>query len=241
MARIRTIKPEFWLNEDISELSAEACLLAVALLNYSDDEGYFNANLSLVRASCFPLRKLRKPLETLMDQLLKIGYIDLGLGSNGRRYGRVIKFTEHQNVNRPYSSKIKALWKHSLNDHGTLSERSVSAHPPLIAGTGNREQGTGNREQGAVPRDFFEGWWKEYPRKIKKEKAWEAWQRLGIGSQMLPKMIETLRTQKASKEWTEEGGKFVPHPTTYLNQQRWTDELSDAERGDDAFRRIMEG
>nr|MBF6067360.1 primosomal protein [Klebsiella pneumoniae] len=38
MARIRTIKPEFWTDEDMAEVSEPACLLAIGLLNYADDE-----------------------------------------------------------------------------------------------------------------------------------------------------------------------------------------------------------
>ena len=38
MARIRTIKPEFWRDEDLSGLPAETALLAIGLLNHADDE-----------------------------------------------------------------------------------------------------------------------------------------------------------------------------------------------------------
>ncbi len=40
MARIRTIKPTFWTDEDMADISEAACLLAIGLLNYADDEGY---------------------------------------------------------------------------------------------------------------------------------------------------------------------------------------------------------
>ena len=36
MARIRTIKPEFWTDEDMAEVSEPACLLAIGLLNYAE-------------------------------------------------------------------------------------------------------------------------------------------------------------------------------------------------------------
>ena len=57
MARIRTIKPEFWAHEDLSELPEATHMLAAALLNYADDEGYFNANPMLIKAACSPLRE----------------------------------------------------------------------------------------------------------------------------------------------------------------------------------------
>ena len=41
MARIRTIKPDFWKHEDLSALPEITHMLAAALLNHADDEGFF--------------------------------------------------------------------------------------------------------------------------------------------------------------------------------------------------------
>ena len=128
MARIRTIKPDFWKHEDISELSPECCLLAIGILNYADDEGYFNANPKLIEAELFPLRKLKTKLEDLLLELANIGYIQLATSSSGKAYGKVVNFDSHQKVNRPYPSKIKGLAQFtecSVNVHGTLSECSL--------------------------------------------------------------------------------------------------------------------
>jgi hypothetical protein len=56
MARIRTIKPEFWRHEDLSALPEATHMLAAQLLNYADDYGYFNANPALIKAEVSPLR-----------------------------------------------------------------------------------------------------------------------------------------------------------------------------------------
>lgn len=109
MSRIRTIKPEFWRNESLSEVSAEAALLAIGLLNYADDEGYFNANPKLIQADIFPLRELYGSPTTLITELSFIGYIRLFKGSDGRQYGQVINFSRHQVINKQLASKIKAF------------------------------------------------------------------------------------------------------------------------------------
>lgn len=72
MGRIRTIKPEFWTNESLSALSAETHMLAAALLNYADDEGYFNANPGLVKAACSPLRESSVSTHTQLKRLAEI-------------------------------------------------------------------------------------------------------------------------------------------------------------------------
>jgi hypothetical protein len=138
MARIRTIKPEFWKHEDLSALPEPTHMLAAALLNYSDDEGYFNANPGLIKAECSPLREPSVSIQESLNRLENIGYLRFGCGSDGKRYGRIVTFADHQVVNRPSPSKIKDLvadWESSDPFHGGISDGS----PP----EGNREQGTG--------------------------------------------------------------------------------------------------
>jgi hypothetical protein len=127
VARIRTIKPEFWKHEDLSALPEITHMLAAALLNHADDEGYFNANPALVKAECLPLREYSLSTQEMLNQLSNVGYIELGAGADGKRYGRVVKFDEHQRVNRPTASKIKVIhiaWGDGLSAHGALSEGS---------------------------------------------------------------------------------------------------------------------
>ncbi|MDZ7711750.1 MAG: hypothetical protein U5L06_00855 [Rhodovibrio sp.] len=145
MARIRTIKPDFWKHEELSELAPEVHMLAAALLNYADDEGYFRANPKLVKAECCPLREDSVSVHDALNQLSDIGYIRLFTGSDGKAYGCVCTFTEHQKINRPSPSKIRPLdvgSEASPTTHGTVSEPS----PP----EGNREQGTGKGMDVAV-------------------------------------------------------------------------------------------
>jgi len=142
VARIRTIKPEFWKHEDLSALPEATHMLAAALLNYADDEGYFNANIKLVQSECCPLREPSVSVHDSLNLLVKAGFLALGSSPDGKRYGRVVNFVEHQRVNRPKPSKIKDLeiaWDASEEDHTHVSEPS----PPEGNREGNREQGTG--------------------------------------------------------------------------------------------------
>jgi hypothetical protein len=128
MGRIRTIKPEFTQDEELSSLPAETHLLAAGLLCHSDDDGYFNANPRLVKAAVFPLREPSLSIHDMLTQLVNIGFIRLGTAADAKHYGHVVKFTEHQRVNRPTPSKIKTLqiqWIDSVSTHGGLSESSL--------------------------------------------------------------------------------------------------------------------
>lgn len=109
MARIRTIKPTFWTDEDMAEVSEAACLLAIGLLNYADDEGYFNANPKLIKAAVFPLREPYGSIPVLLQELSNCGYIRLFSAQNGKRFGLIINFTKHQVINKKTISKIKEM------------------------------------------------------------------------------------------------------------------------------------
>ena len=80
----------------------------------------------------------------------------------------------------------------------------------------------------------FELWWKNYPkhRRVKKKESATVWNKSKL--QPIDNMIETLKKQCSSQDWTKEGGQFVPHPTTYLRAGRWTDEVSEAPRDEKA-------
>jgi hypothetical protein len=109
MARIRTIKPEFWQNEDLACISLHARLLAIALLNYADDSGYFQANPALVRAACFPFDDDSTNTRRSLDELSEIGYIQLK-DCSGKHIGKVLTFSLHQRIDRPVKSKIADLF-----------------------------------------------------------------------------------------------------------------------------------
>lgn len=144
MARIRTIKPGFWKSEDLSSVSETAHLLAAALLNYSDDAGYFNANPALIRAECFPLRETSVPIPVALRELSGIGYVELGQCA-GKNYGRVVKFSEHQVVNKPQPSVIK-----DLEIEWELSGSTTVALPEHYRSTtgGNGKEGNGKEGNG---------------------------------------------------------------------------------------------
>lgn len=146
MARIRTIKPDFWKHEALCEQPEATHMLAAALLNYADDYGYFNANPKLIEGELYPLRKPSVEIPESLRRLQAINYIELGTGPDGRRYGRVVGFGEHQKVSHPTDSKIAILsitWDSSGNIPENLQSAQESFRPEGKGKEGNKER---NRE-----------------------------------------------------------------------------------------------
>lgn len=138
--RIRTVKPSFWKSETLAQVAKEYRLLAVALLNYADDEGYFMANEALIRGECFPFDENSKSIRGGLQELSRIGYIALGTSSDGQRLGRIPNFLEHQRIDKASPSKIKEktiAWDDSSSPPRTLQE---SSPPEVEVGNGSRKR-----------------------------------------------------------------------------------------------------
>lgn len=69
----------------------------------------------------------------------------------------------------------------------------------------------------------FDLFWEQYPRKVKKQQAREAFQRVSVSLDVL---LQALSRQKETSQWQEDGGRFVPYPAAWLQGRRWEDEIS---------------
>ena len=71
--------------------------------------------------------------------------------------------------------------------------------------------------------DGFNTFWAAYPRKVGKKTAQAAWAK--IKNPDIDLILDAISKQKKTIQWTKEKGSFIPHPTTWLNQERWNDEV----------------
>lgn len=77
--------------------------------------------------------------------------------------------------------------------------------------------------------DYFDSFWSVYPRKIAKVVAKKYAAK--IQADKWPEIMEGLKKQLPKfKQMIAEGRKdFIPHPGTWLNQERWEDEVETIE------------
>lgn len=75
---------------------------------------------------------------------------------------------------------------------------------------------------------FFEQFWTLYPVKKSKKTCLQKWKRLGL-DKIADKILQKIEQQKLNdKSWL---AGFIPHPMTYINQERWNDEIDIQTRG----------
>lgn len=74
----------------------------------------------------------------------------------------------------------------------------------------------------------FAEFWKEYPKKVGKKAAEKSWQKLRPDAELFERIMQAVTAAKSSEQWNRENGRFIPNPSTWINQGRWDDELPTA-------------
>lgn len=99
MARIRTIKPEFWHDEKLAPLDPLTRLVFLGLIGMADDAGRVVANLKVIDAFIFASTSdtAREALATLS----RIGRVAVGTTSSGQVVLQIANWERHQKVDRP--------------------------------------------------------------------------------------------------------------------------------------------
>lgn len=76
----------------------------------------------------------------------------------------------------------------------------------------------------------FEAFYAAYPRKVGRAAAEKAWAKHAPDAELAAKILAAVEAQKAAPRWKAllaKGEKeFIPHPSTWLNQRRWEDEVA---------------
>ena len=87
----------------------------------------------------------------------------------------------------------------------------------------NSNSNSNNNSNSNTRKIDFENFWKEYPKKVGKGLAKRKWDSLSLDQQ--EKILEVLPKHSNQPNWKKDNGQFIPHPTTWLNQERWNDEV----------------
>lgn len=125
MARYRTIKPDFWTSEQVTECSLNARLLFIGLWNFCDDEGRHPYAPKKIKALIFPCDDVTvDQVEVMMIELDKVGLITR-YNIENKDYFYVTGW-QHQVINRKQKPRFPA--PNSDTDHKPVTDNSVTIH-----------------------------------------------------------------------------------------------------------------
>jgi hypothetical protein len=97
------------------------------------------------------------------------------------------------------------------------SSSSNTPHTPQKTGGGVTVQ------KDSIHLERFDQFWEAYPRKTGKGEAKKLWLKRKPSDELTQKIIQAVNTQKHLEQWVKEKGRFIPHPSTWLNREQWDD------------------
>ncbi len=121
MARIRTIKPDFWTDESLTECSLSARLMFIGMWNFADDSGNIQRSAKQLKMKIFPADAI--DCEPLVQELMTHGLL-MEYSVSGEKFLNIKGFLKHQLINRPSKSNIPPVQLHedSMSAHGVLTD-----------------------------------------------------------------------------------------------------------------------
>ena len=144
MARIRTIKPDFWTDESIVELEMWERLLFIGLWNFADDQGFIHYSPKRIKMQVFPAddvevsRGLARLLESSLLEAFDI------LSSPGAVLLRIRGWDRHQRVSNPALARFHP---DDLQSRAQLPASAVALASPL---EGYSAEGKGREGKGSL-------------------------------------------------------------------------------------------
>ena len=209
----RLLREGILSSEAVDSLDAPAEVFYRRLMSKVDDHGLFDARMSILRASLFPLRTDRvreADISRWMAACQKAGLIVL-----------------YEADGKPYLSLLKTGWdkrskpKYPLPPENTCKQPSANPNTSTVVVV-ESVVGVVKKPLSGKPDDLpgFNRVWKAWPagqRKVAKSKCMALWKRKGLELQA-DDVVAHVVALAASESWRTG---FDPMPLTYLNQERW--------------------
>ena len=86
---------------------------------------------------------------------------------------------------------------------------------------------------------WFREFWKEYPKKVAKKDAHKAFMKACRNEQTFNEIMAGLEQSKEIS-WSRRDMKYIPNAATWLNGERWTDDLEDQRIRDPYLKSLMD-
>jgi hypothetical protein len=239
------ISPGFWSDPEIEELTADMKLAALWLMTNSRTTVFGYVEISERRFEF----ETGSPWQALLD-LCKAhakGFVKTGKGFWVRRFishqiGTGKKLIDNNFCRalvrdlRGYSDE--PVYGLVMEEYPELipcfdvsdpdSDKALSKGLPSPRAEKSREEQ--RRAESEIDKTTskpdaadFAKFWAAYPRKVGKGAALKAWEKTRKLRPEIGAVLSALDRCTESDQWVKDGGQFIPHPATWLNELRFAD------------------
>lgn len=219
--RIRSIKPDFFKDDELAALPALTRILFVGLWCAADCEGRLEDRPARIKAEVLPYDDA--DVDGMLDDLHEHGFVTrYTVGS--RDYVEVRSFTKHQRISGLEAQKQSEL---PAPDHPEAVEKQPRSNAEAVEkrplSRKGRERSTGREGKGTHVRVLLDRFWSHYPRRAGKGAAVKAWEAL-TDEEREAALGVAEAYGKAWRGATADELRYCPHPATWLHQRRWEDD-----------------
>lgn len=218
----RIIRDELLTSPRYWAVSIEAQRLFVHLLLCADDTARFSGKNYTIRLACFPGHAVDPTkIENLLAELMSEDLIRL-YQVDDERFMFVPRFKQRLRYKRSkYPEPPKEI--RDIDDEKT--DLSQTQDGLKSAEVKRSEVNTKTRVARATLERGFDRFWEAYPKKRSKGEARKAWIALRPDDALLDSILKAVEGAKRGADWLKDGGRFIPHPASWLRSQGWLDEL----------------
>ena len=220
MARYRRIKPEFYSDDKIIELTHSARLFFIGMWTFSDDTGVIQNKPRMLKAQIFPADDIS--VDDVQDILRMLYECDLIVYNDDQTLIRIKGFLSHQKIDRPQPSKhvfVEGQHGH-FDDHSTNTRRTIV---DTVSKVKTSKVSKDKLKENGQIQEAFDHLWIIYPKKQKKARC----------SRVFKALNKTNReacirgVKRYIKYWELNGTSIshVPMLSSFISDARWDDDL----------------
>ena len=235
MARMRLIKPGFFINDGLVKIEPLGRLLFAGLWCIADREGRLEDRPLKIKLQVLPNDNC--DADKLLNDLAEGGFI-LRYEVEGERYIQVVNWKKHQN---PHVNEVPSTIP-APNEHGTSTIQAPYLHDtstvlaPELHGTNpacyllldTSNSISKGKTYVCSPSDYtedFESFWQAYPRKLGKRAAFKNWNTQIRAGHMQSEMIRAAENYATACKGKDT--QYIKHPSTFLGPSKPFEEFVD--------------
>lgn len=151
MARIRSIKPDFWDDEKLARISLQSNLLFIGIWNFCDDKGVIKRNAAWIKSKVFPAREELRLIDVKnwIEELVQARML-IPFDYENEGYYKVRTWERHQKIDKPNQSKIPVNLLSTIEINSTNIPRTLD-DDSCLERKGEERRGKEGRERAKPP------------------------------------------------------------------------------------------
>jgi hypothetical protein len=154
-------------------------------------------------------------------QSMMLYMVDLGLFENNCGDITCMKIAKRLMQSQTSNPKMREMINKSHDAVMTMSD-SVMKEKNRLERQEKTRKTREDKNNRSSNDDRFNEWWLQYPKKVGKKACLAIWKRRKLDSIADTLIADIIKRQASDSKWLDG---FIPNPQTYLNGDRWEDEI----------------